>query len=69
MAEVRFHVPEIHCNGCVETIRKSVSALSGIEVLEADVEARRIRVEFDAAKTSPEAIRERIERAGFDVGQ
>lgn len=69
MAEVRFHVPEIHCDGCVDTIRKSVTTLSGIELVEADVEARRIRVDYDAAQISPEAIRERIERAGFDVGE
>jgi copper chaperone CopZ len=69
MAEVRFHVPEIHCDGCVATIRKSVQTLGGIGVVDADVEARRVRVEYDEAQTSPEAIRERIERAGFDIGE
>jgi copper chaperone CopZ len=67
MAEVRFHVPEIHCDGCVASIRKSVSALGGVGELEADVQAHQVRVEYDASQTSPEAIRERIVRAGFDV--
>ncbi len=67
MAEVRFHVPEIHCDGCVATIRKSVAALSGITALTAEVEKRRVSVDYDEDQTTPEAIRERIVRAGFDV--
>jgi copper chaperone CopZ len=67
MAEARFHVPEIHCDGCVATIRKSVSALTGIAAVGAEVEKRLISVDYDEGQTSPNAIRERIERAGFDV--
>lgn len=68
MAEVRFHVPEIHCGGCVESIRKSVSVLGGIAGVDADLDQRVVRVEYDSSRTAPEAIRERIEAAGFDVG-
>ena len=67
MAEARFHVPEIHCGGCVETIRKSISVLSGISTVDADIDARQVRVEYDSTQTTPESIRQRIETAGFDV--
>jgi copper chaperone CopZ len=67
MAEVRYHVPEIHCGGCVETIRKAILVLSGIERINAEVETHRVDVQYDPAKTTPAAIRERIVRAGFDV--
>lgn len=67
MSELAVRVPEIHCQGCVESIRKSLEGLDGFEDIRADLGTREVRVRYDEGRTGPEQIRERIEMAGFDV--
>lgn len=67
MSEINLSVPEIHCEACVSAIRKSLSALDGIEEVAADLAAGQVRVRYDEARTGPAAIRDRVEKAGFDV--
>lgn len=67
MSQIAVKVPEIHCQGCVDSIRKSLEVLDGFQDLDADVTAKEVSVTYDEGRTGPEAIRERIEVAGFDV--
>ena len=60
-------VPEIVCDGCAAAILKALGGLAGVGAVDVDVPGKKVQVEFDAARTSPAAIRERIEAAGFDV--
>ena len=65
MAEMTYHAPDIECDGCAESIRRALGRRSGIQAVEVDVPARRVRVAFDEGATSDAAIRERLESAGF----
>lgn len=67
MSQLAVQVPEIHCQGCVESIRKSLELLDGFQDIEADVATKAVTVTYDEGRTGPEEVRERIEAAGFDV--
>lgn len=41
-------VPNIGCNGCVNTIKNELSALDGVRSVEGSVDTKSITVQFDA---------------------
>jgi len=47
MEQKTFKVPNIGCNGCVNTIKNEVSALSGVQRVEGDVTSKMVTVEWD----------------------
>jgi copper chaperone CopZ len=66
MSEITFHVPEIYCDGCVQSIRNALERLEGVQDVTADLRERRVHVRF-AGSVDPLAIKGAIEKAGFDV--
>ena len=68
MTYIRYHVPEMHCDACEKSIRKALSDLPGVGRVAVDLDDRQVEVEFDDRQTDVLAIKDRIERAGFEVG-
>jgi copper chaperone CopZ len=58
----------MHCGACEASIRKALEPVPGIQGVEVDLQLRRVTVRFDEAQLDPVAVKERIERTGFDVG-
>lgn len=69
LAETTMHVPEIMCEGCATTILNALDGVPGVGAVRVDVPARQVTVEYVEDRVALPAIRERIERAGFDVEQ
>jgi copper chaperone CopZ len=67
MAQQAFQVQEIHCGACEDAIRKSLSRLDGVRVIEADAATNRVDVIYDETATDPGAIAERLATAGYPV--
>lgn len=65
MIRETYHAPAIRCEGCANSIKRSLGRLPGVETVEVDVEAKRITVQYDSEKTDGVAIRVRLEQAGF----
>ena len=60
--------PAIHCEGCVNSIKRSLGRLAGVEHVEVDLPQKRVTVQFDAAQQVDEAaLRERLALAGFEA--
>jgi copper chaperone CopZ len=55
------------CGGCENAVKRSVSTLPGISAVTASAKDHRVTVDFDAAKTTREAIEQAIENAGYEV--
>lgn len=58
---------EIHCDGCANSIKRSLGKLPGVTEVGVDVEQKRVDVAFDETQTSEQAIRDRLAMAGFPV--
>jgi copper chaperone len=59
------HAPAIHCDGCANSIKRSLGKLSGVQTVDVDVEQKDVRIAFDDAQTSQDAILARLHAAGF----
>ena len=59
--------PDIHCDGCADSIRRSLGRLGGVEKVEVDIPERRVTIQYDADQTNESALRERLDKAGFPV--
>ena len=60
-------VTTAQCNMCKKTIEKAVNDLDGIELAELDVTSKKLKVKYDSAKLSLQAIRERIASVGYQA--
>ena len=59
-----FHVPEMHCDGCVRSLTKAAQALDPAASVAADMGRHLVTVTTSAAGP---AMAEAFQDAGFDV--
>lgn len=67
MQTIELMVDGMTCEGCANAVRRAVGQLDGVQQVDVDLPGKRVRVRYDSARTSPGAIRERIEAAGYEV--
>lgn len=58
-----YHVEGMHCSHCKKAVEEAVSAVEGVETVEADIDNHLLNVTGPA---SPDQIRKAVEQAGFD---
>lgn len=57
--------PDIECDGCANSIQRALGRLAGVQSVQVDVTEKRVSVEYESANVTAEAIRSRLEQAGF----
>jgi len=62
-----FHVEGMTCGGCEASVQLTVKRLDGVEAVEASHTEKRATVTYDAAKVTPQAIVEAIEKLGYEA--
>ena len=62
MAEITFHISDIHCEKCVEKIRQALENLGGMEEVHFDLNEKLIIIEGEA---DPVSIQQIIQDAGY----
>ena len=62
MADILFHINDIHCEKCVEKIRQALENLGGMEEVHFDLNEKLIIIEGEA---DPVAIQQIIQDAGY----
>jgi Cu+-exporting ATPase len=55
------------CANCVATIERNLRKLDGVQAATVNLASERASVEYDPARVDPQAIVQRIRRAGYDV--
>lgn len=63
----QFNVPSIECDGCANSIKRSVNKLSGVKTVDVDIDKKTVLVGYDASNTTESDIKDRIEKAGHTV--
>ena len=48
MAEITFHIKDIHCEECVEKIRQAIEHLSGVEDIQIDLNEKLLKIVGEA---------------------
>lgn len=65
MKTVTFDITGMNCEGCSQTICNALTRQPGVQVCNVSFEDGQAHVVFDENQTSPEALQEVIERAGY----
>ena len=64
---VTLPITGMTCANCVGTIERGLRKLEGVEVANVNLASERASIEFDPTRLAPQALVERIRRAGYDV--
>jgi Cu+-exporting ATPase len=64
---ITLPVTGMTCANCVATIERNLKRLPGVESAEVNLASERASVVYDPARLGPDAMIERIRRAGYDV--
>lgn len=64
MAKQTFSVPNISCDHCVQTIRNELKELGGVNLMDGDVDNKKIAVEYEDPATE-EKIREKLKEINY----
>ena len=67
LVELDVAVGNMHCEHCVDTIRKGLLAIEGIEAVSGDASNKRVSVSYRPEAIGPEGIRRAIRAHGYDA--
>lgn len=68
MQEITLQVGGMSCSGCVNSVKRLLGQLDGIEHVDVDLAAGSVRVRYDAQRVQPSAMQAAIEGGGYRVG-
>ena len=67
METVTMKVTGMTCSGCVNSVKRVVQAVAGVDSVDVSLEKGEAVVRYDASTASPAQIARAIEAAGFDA--
>ncbi|MFP3154328.1 copper chaperone CopZ [Lachnospiraceae bacterium ZAX-1] len=67
MEKTVLKVDGMSCEHCVKAITKAVGALSGVDQVTVDLDAKTVAVSYDPKKSTLDAIKVEIDDQGYDV--
>ena len=62
MAEIIFHISDLHCDNCIEKIRQTVGHLSGGEEIQIDLHEKLLKI---VGETDPHEITQILKDIGY----
>ena len=65
MTKMTMEIRGMSCGHCVKAVEKSLKALEGVEVEQVGIGSA--AVQYDPQRATPEAIREAVADAGYEV--
>jgi len=65
---MEFHLENIKCGGCANSIRKQLEALEEIQAATVDIEGGRVSMELASGVEATEAVREKLAQLFLNMG-
>ncbi len=65
MSTLEVTAPDISCEHCKRSIEHDLGTAPGVRRVVVDVGTQRVRLDYDAAETSPEALRSTLAGIGY----
>lgn len=65
--QIALRVPDLHCEGCVASIRSVLEQFPGVRGVEGDLETFTLTVRYDLASITPLAIKTQLAAIGYPV--
>ena len=67
MVTAQLTAPDISCEHCVVTVKKTVSQFPGVQSVEANAETKIITLSYDPAQVDLAKIEEALDEEGYPV--
>jgi copper ion binding protein len=67
LEQVTLTAPDISCGHCVATVKGAVSALDGVQSVDASEATKKIDISFDPSRVSLVQIAAALDEAGYPV--
>jgi len=67
MQQLSLKVEGMTCMGCVNSVKRLLTALDGVEEVDVDLSQGRVQVSYDPTRVQPEAMQLAIEGGGYKV--
>ena len=67
MDQLEFRVTGMTCTACEQRIQRALAQVDGVVRSAADHRAARVKVVFDPARTSAQAVQARIQQIGYEL--
>ncbi|MEO0730589.1 MAG: heavy metal translocating P-type ATPase, partial [Pseudomonadota bacterium] len=61
-----FHVPGMHCIGCVKRIERELARLAGVTAVRANLSTRRVSITWQSASTIVTSFSDELDALGFE---
>ena len=63
--QITLRVPDLHCEGCVASIRSVLESFPGVREVEGDLDEFTLTVRYDLASITPVAIKAQLAAIGY----
>ena len=67
METVELKVEGMTCQGCVNSVTRTLSGVPGVEKVQVSLADARATVTYDPAKVGPAELRRAVENAGYEA--
>ena len=64
---VSFEVPGLTCPTCVKPVKKTLALMDGVNRVDIDWRARKVKLDIDPSKTNEKHIRAALDKIGFSA--
>ena len=61
--------PDIECDGCANAIKRALASVAGVQSVDVNVETKTVRVTHNGQPTTPDAVAEALDEAGFPIAE
>ena len=65
METIELRIEGLHCDGCVKSVTRTLTALPGVEKVDVSLAEGKANVSYDPARAGVAEFRRAVERAGF----
>lgn len=65
MEQVEFKLEGLHCDGCVKSVTRMLTAVPGVDSVEVSLAESKANVAYDPARAGLADFKRAVERAGF----
>lgn len=67
MESLTLNIKGMTCSGCVNSVTRVLKAAPGVQSAVVTLDPAEARVEYDAARTNPAALKAAVEDAGYEA--
>lgn len=67
METITLDVKGMSCGGCVNSVKRVVSPIPGVEQIDIALESGKVSVRYDPTQAQPDQFRSAIRDAGYQV--